>query len=352
MAMWGNNRNMQRKLLEFLNKGNCEADLVLLPYNCKVVSAHSGALHEAGILNLKELRDIQACLLQLEADAIGGNAKIELGEEDSHTKIENCLIGTLGETGKKVHIGKSRNDEALAVLRLYEKDKLKEAIVFLNGLIDQLSGLASEHNATVMPGYTHMKKAMPSTFGYWCEGFEKLLEKDVEALNFAISQIDYCPIGTAAGYGSTIDLDWEGIAHELELSKLEVNGIAAQNSRMKEGALICGILAQTMMDVNKMATDLMLWNTEEFGFVELDEGITTGSSMMPHKKNPDALELLRTSAGKVFAKQNEIQMIALNLPSGYNKDHQEMKKPLIEAFEISIESLEMLQLVLGIIKIN
>ncbi len=352
MAMWGSNENMPKKFLEFLNKENCKADEKLLPYNCKVVSAYCGALHEAGIINLKELREAQAALCELEGMAIAGNVKIQIEEEDSHTKIEGYLTEKLGAIGKKVHIGKSRNDEALAVLRLYEKEKLKETEILLDGLIGLLSEMAIQHQSKAMPGYTHMQKAMPSTLGYWCGGFKLLFEKGLEGVKFTISQVDYCPLGTAAGYGSTIDLDWAGIAKELEFSHLEGNGIAAQNSRMKEGALICSVLSQTMMDVNKMATDLMLWNMEEFGFIELADEITTGSSIMPHKKNPDVLELLRTSAGKTIGYHNQIQIMALNLPSGYNRNHQEMKKPLIEAFEVSIACLEILTLVLTKLIVN
>ncbi|MBI5225486.1 argininosuccinate lyase [Candidatus Micrarchaeota archaeon] len=352
MAIWGSNKNMPRKLLEFLNGKNCKADEILLPHNCKVVLAYCGGLKTKGIITEEEFSRCKAALIELEGSARLGKIKIGIEEEDSHTVIENHLIQMLGDTGKKIHIGKSRNDEALCVLRLYCKEKLGETKNLVLNAVKLLEEITSKHKDTEMPGYTHMKKAMPTTFSYWCKGFANLFEKDLKALEFAVSYVDYCPLGTAAGFGSTIKLDWKQIANELGFSKIEENGYGAQNSRMKEGAMICFVLLQAMMDVNKMATDLMLWNTEEFGFVKLSKDATTGSSIMPHKNNPDVLEMLRASAGKVAGYQHQIQMISNNLPSGYNKDHQEMKMPLIEAFEISIVSLEALLLVLEGLKIN
>ncbi|MEK6843593.1 MAG: argininosuccinate lyase [Candidatus Micrarchaeota archaeon] len=352
MAIWGSNKNMPKILLEFLNGKNCEADEILLPYNCKVVLAYCNGLKKKGILTEEEFAGCSQALATLEKNSRMGKIKIGIEEEDSHTTIENHLIQMLGDTGKKIHIGKSRNDEALCVLRLYCKEKLEETKDLVSNLIKVLEGISLKHKDSPMPGYTHMKRAMPTTFSYWCNGISNLFEKDLEALEFAVGYIDYCPLGTAAGFGSTIKLDWAQIAIELGFSKLEENGYSAQNSRMKEGAFVCSVLLQAMMDVNKMATDLMLWNTEEFGFVKLSKDKTTGSSIMPHKKNPDVLEMLRASSGKVFGYQQQIVMIANNLPSGYNKDHQEMKMPLIQAFETSIISLEALLLVLGGIEIN
>ena len=343
---------MQKELLDFLNKDNCEADEKLLPFDCEISLAYCKALHQAGIISLEELRKLEGCLNDLRNNALGGSVRILPEEEDSHTKIEEHLIMQLGATGKKIHLGKSRNDQSLAAVRMFSKKMLAETIKEIGKLIQILYGMAEKYEGVPMPGYTHMRKAMPTTFGYWCAGIAESFENDLEILKMAFKQNDSCPLGTAAGYGSPLDLNWKEIALDLGFSRTEANGIHAQNSRGKDGALTCFALLQVMLDINKLATDLMLWGTEEYGFIGLPDKLTTGSSIMPHKKNPDALELLRAKAAKVHACAFHISQLSLNLPSGYNRDMQETKKPLIEAFETTLASVAIAMLVLENIAVN
>ncbi|HLC48246.1 MAG TPA: argininosuccinate lyase [Candidatus Norongarragalinales archaeon] len=352
MVLWKRKLDMQKKLLDFLNRDNCDVDARLLPYDCDITIAYCKALHQAGIISLAELRKLEGCLMDLRTEASRGTVMISPEEEDSHTKIEEYLVGQLGATGKKIHIGKSRNDQALAAVRLFSKSKLSEIIQETGNLAQHLYRLEAEHKNTPMPGYTHMRKAMVSTFGYWCAGVAEGLEDDQQLLKAAFDQNDSSPLGTAAGYGSPIRLNWEEIAYDLGFSRIESNGIHAQNSRGKVGALTSFALSQVMLDINRLATDLMLWCTEEFGFIGLPEELTTGSSIMPHKKNPDVLELLRAKAAKVLSCESHICQLSLNLPSGYNRDIQEMKKPLVEAFETTLASVAIAALVLENIAVN
>ncbi|MFH2028028.1 MAG: lyase family protein, partial [Nanoarchaeota archaeon] len=270
--------------------------------------------------------------------------------EDCHTAIENHLTKKLGELGKKIHTARSRNDQVAAAMKLYEKDELIITLRLIEQLMIALKKLSK--NNTELPGYTHMQKAMPSSIKLWSESYIESLEDDLKLLDNTINIIDKNPLGTAAGYGVPLDIDKNITKTELKFKENYKNPIYVQTSRGKHEATILNTLTNIMFTLNKMSSDLILFSMQEFGFVEIPKEFTTGSSIMPQKKNPDVLELVRAKYSVVLSYEFQLKNLISNLISGYNRDLQLTKEPVIKGLEITKDCLEIMELVISNLKIN
>ncbi|MBN2200438.1 argininosuccinate lyase [bacterium] len=317
-------------------------DLRLVPYDCAASAGHAKMLGRIGVLTADEVR-----LLTAELDAIAGLAKegrfgIPREMEDCHTAIENRLTEKLGELGKKIHTGRSRNDQVLAALRLFCIDEAGRIRSAADALTAGLKSLSGRSGAVRIPGYTHTRKAMPSSIGMWAGGYAVALEEDARLLDFIRGRMDQSPLGTGAGYGVPLEVDRALAAKEAGFSAVQENPIAVQLSRGKFESTLVHALALFMLDANRMASDLIFFSMPEVGFVRLPEAFCTGSSIMPQKKNPDVLELVRAKYHAVLACQIQLQTTTAGLISGYHRDLQLTKKPLMEALDAAAASLAVL----------
>ena len=330
----------------FETKGDLLMDQKLIPYDIEGSIAHAQMLHKIGILTMAEFKTLEKGLQEILKLWNKGNFKLEIGDEDMHTKIENYLTEKYGEVGKKIHTGRSRNDQVLTALRLYSKSELnqiKEELLKLKGSFEKFS---KKYAQVLMPGYTHMQKAMPSSVGMWAESFEDSLSDNLIYLDGVYKLVDQSPLGSGAGYGIPIKIDREFTAKLLGFSKVQENPIYCQHSRLKFEAVILSSLISVLVDINKFASDVLLFTTSEFNFFKVVDELTTGSSIMPQKKNLDVAELLRSKVHLVLGNFVQIVSLGTNLISGYSRDYQDSKKPLVESFEITLDSIKMTKILL------
>lgn len=319
----------------FETKEDLLLDQKLVKYDLYGTVAHAMGLRKAGILSAEELGSIKLGLKRMEKQYENQEFSLKLGDEDVHTKIENYLSKRFGEVGKKVHTGRSRNDQVLTALRLYMKDQLLVISSSLLDLANSFLEFAKQYEFTPMPGYTHMQKAMPSSAGMWAGSFVESLLDDLKQLENALTLCDQSPLGGAAGYGVPLLLDREFTAQLLGFSKVQINSLYCQNSRGKTEATTLSSLISVLMTINKFASDVLLFTTSEFNYFTVNEKITTGSSIMPQKKNVDVAELLRSKVHIVMGNYTQVVSLSGNLPSGYNRDLQDSKRPLMESLEIT-----------------
>ena len=263
---------------------------------------------------------------------------IEEEFEDMHSKIEHVLTEQLGDLGKKIHTARSRNDQVLVAMHLYLKEELSSIKNTVFQLFDLLMQLAEQHQKGLIPGYTHLQVAMPSSFGMWFSAYAESLIDDVHFLNTAYTLADQNPLGSAAGFGSSFPIDREFTTEQLNFSTLKVNAVAAQMSRGKNERIIASSLGNLANTLGKMAMDICLYMSQNFDFIGFPEALTTGSSIMPHKKNPDVFELIRGKCNKLQSLDTEMLLITNNLPSGYHRDFQLLKENMIQGFE-ELESI-------------
>ena len=321
-------------------------DLQLVRYDCKASIAHAMMLEKAGILTPKERGQISAELEAIIREAEKGEFRIKKEDEDCHTAIENRLAAKLGKTGRKIHTARSRNDQVLAAMRLYEKAELEEVKSLIGLFRETLKKRIGECGKIPMPGYTHMRKAMPTDIGTWLGSFEESMEKNIELLQHIISTIDLSPLGTAAGFGvPVIDIDRSIPAKELGFAGMIKNPVFAQHSRGKFEGLLMGVLSSIMLDLNKLATDLLIFSMEQIGYVSLPGKISTGSSIMPQKKNPDALELVRGNYHIMLGEELKVKSLPADLISGYNRDMQLLKGPVMRSLQMVKDALEVMEIV-------
>src|SRR5436309_5400798 len=309
-------------------------------------------LAKIGVLTESEhrvLKNALCTILELEA---AHEFTITLADEDVHTCVENYLAATAGAAGKKIHMARSRNDQVLVDLRLYGKEQLHHVAMKLCNLCSALLELAGAHMDTPMPGYTHMQRAMLSSVGLWAASFGEALLDDEQLLSAAYQLNDQSPLGSAAGYGVPIDIDRQYCSDLLGFSRVQNNVIYVQNSRGKIEAAIVQALAQTMLDLSKFAQDILLFTTVEYGFFQMPQELCTGSSIMPQKRNLGVMELVRARTQTMLALQQQISGIVSGLPSGYNMDYQETKRPFMEALDLVQESLEICTLVVSKLEVN
>ena len=321
-------------------------DLDLMPFDIQGSAAHAKGLQKIGILTSDEAKNILSALAELEKLVESGKVEIAPADEDCHTVIENYLTEKLGDTGKKIHTGRSRNDQILTAVRLYMKDNLKKLQAQCVELSSTFLSLAEKYKEVPMPGYSHTKQAMLSSVGHYFAAFAESLVDDAEFAGYTARYIDKSPLGSAAGFGVSIPLDREFTAKELGFENTQTNSLYCQNSRGKFESVYAEALVQIMLTLGKFANDMLLFTSNEFDYFEVEDSLVTGSSIMPHKKNLDVFEILRGNVSVVISNQLLIKDLAKNLTSGYNRDGQLMKKPLIESTEVVLYSLEVTGLVI------
>lgn len=343
-------KKLNKKIEKFTVGNDYLLDKKLLKYDCKASIAHAKMLKKIGIVTEEELQKLEKELNNIIELNKKGKFEIKLQDEDCHTAIENYLTKKLKDLGKKIHTARSRNDQVVAAMKLYEKDEIVKIKKLVNNLVNSLKKLAKKN--VVIPGYTHMQKAMPSSLKLWADSFIESLEDDLKLLNNALDIIDKNPLGTGAGYGLPIKIDKEITKNELKFKENYKNPLYVQNSRGKHEAIILNALVNVMSSLNKMASDIILFSMSEFGYFSLPKEFTTGSSIMPQKKNPDVLELVRAKYSIVLGYEFQLKGLISNLVSGYNRDLQLTKEPLMDGIEITKDCLDIMNLVISKLKIN
>ncbi len=322
-------------------------DLELLPYDVKGTMAHAKMLHKIKILDKKELSVLIAGLNKILSLWKNGKFKIDKSQEDGHTAIEAHLTENYGEVGKKVHTGRSRNDQSLTMTRLFSKEKLEKIKKETENLAKSLEQQIKKQGKIKMPGYTHMQRAMPSSVGMWLGSHCDSLKDDLILLDAVMKIIDQNPLGSAAGYGeNTLGLNRGFTAKELGFGKVQANPMYCAFSRGKFENLVLQAVSNVMFDIGKMSSDLLLFTTKEFNFFTLPDSFKTGSSIMPQKKNYDVLELIRGNISVFNGYQHQIENIVKNLPAGYNRDFQLTKEPYIRGIKLALDTLEVMVLVI------
>ena len=345
--LWQKDKEKLDEVVEaFETKEDLLLDEKLVAFDVQGSIAHAKMLNKIGILTHEELVKLQRGLKEILNLAKEGRFALEMGDEDVHTKIENYLVQNYGAVGKKIHTARSRNDQVLTAIRLYTKAKLVAAQKEILKSISVFKKYGKRYGEIEMPGYTHMQKAMPSTIGLWSDSFCSSLEDDLALLNFTLRLIDQSPLGSAAGYGVPIKIDRKYTAKLLGFARVQENPLYCQLSRGKFETVVLASLVNVVLTLNKFASDVMLFSTSEFGFFQASAKVTTGSSIMPQKKNLDLAELLRSKVHLVLGNYCKLVSLSSNLPSGYNRDLQDSKKPLMESFDIVIDSLKVSQVLL------
>ena len=331
---------MDARIERFTVGKDRELDVLLAPYDVLGTMAHITMLQKVGLLEKEELEALLPELKAIYRSAVEGKFEIEEGVEDVHSQVELMLTRKLGPVGKKVHTGRSRNDQVLVDLKLYSRDQLKEIVAKVQKLFDALQKRSEECKDILMPGYTHLQVAMPSSFGLWFGAYAESLASDMEMLHAAWEVTNRNPLGTAAGYGSSAPLDRKLTTKLLGFSDLDYNSVYAQMGRGKTERIIAMALSCVAETVGRLAFDCCLFNSQNFGFVTLPEKMTTGSSIMPHKKNPDVFELLRAHCNRIAGIPGDIRLISGNLPSGYFRDMQLIKEIFLPMFDEMSDCLD------------
>ena len=352
MKLWDKGISIDKKIEQFTVGNDREIDLHIAKYDVQASLAHAKMLHKIGILSAEELQQLEKGLAVLAKQIEDGTFVIEPQFEDVHSKIEFELTKTLGEVGKKIHTARSRNDQVLVALQLFYKSNLKEIQDKTKTFFETLLDLAEKHKNSLLPGYTHLQVAMPSSFGLWFSAYAEVLVDDVYLLNAALKTVGQNPLGSAAGYGSSFPIDRAFTTKELDFSTLKYNVVAAQMSRGKSERTIALALGSLCNTLARFAMDICLYNGQNFGFISFPDELTTGSSIMPHKKNPDVFELIRGKSNKIQALHTEMVLITNNLPSGYHRDFQLLKENMIVAIEDVKDILDIFNYTIKQVKVN
>ncbi|NNL08767.1 MAG: argininosuccinate lyase [Croceitalea sp.] len=352
MKLWDKGFSTHKKIDQFTVGNDRELDLVLAKYDVIASKAHAKMLGKVGLILEDEakalIKELDVILKSIEK----GTFTIEDGFEDMHSKIEFLLIEKLGDTGKKIHTARSRNDQVLVAMHLYLKAELTEIKVQIKTLFDLLITLANKHKKVLLPGYTHLQIAMPSSFGLWFSAYAESLIDDVYFIEAAYKVADQNPLGSAAGYGSSFPIDRNFTTQEMGFETLKYNVVAAQMSRgkvEKAAAFGMGSVAATL---SKLAMDITLYMSQNFDFISFPDELTTGSSIMPHKKNPDVFELIRAKCNLIQAVPNQLTLIMNNLTSGYHRDMQLVKEVMLPAIQDMKACLEIMTFSLKQIKVS
>ena len=338
MNLWDKGISIDQLIEKFTVGNDREIDLKIAAYDIQASLAHAQMLVEIGLLKPEELKDIKGVFEGLKSQLNEGTFVIDTQFEDIHSKLEYELTKALGDTGKKIHTARSRNDQVLVALQLYYKDTLKSIQEKTKILFDTLIDLAETHKIALLPGYTHLQVAMPSSFGLWFSAYAESLIDDVYVLQAAQKVVDQNPLGSAAGYGSSFPIDRAFTTKVLGFETLKYNVVAAQMSRGKNERIMASSLGNLAHTIGKMAMDICLYMSQNFDFIGFPESLTTGSSIMPHKKNPDVFELIRGKCNKLQSLDTEMLLITNNLPSGYHRDFQLLKENMIHGLD-DLESI-------------
>ncbi|MDG2491350.1 MAG: argininosuccinate lyase [Flavobacteriaceae bacterium] len=342
MKLWQKGNAAHQKVDHFTVGSDREYDLLLAAYDCDASRAHAQMLAKIGLLTKEEADLVTLALNNLKTKAQEGSFTIEDEFEDMHSKIEHVLTDELGDLGKKIHTARSRNDQVLVAMHLYLKDEITGIKKTVIELFDLLMSLAEQHKNELIPGYTHLQVAMPSSFGMWFSAYAESLIDDIQFLNTAFSLVDQNPLGSAAGYGSSFPIDREYTTEVLNFGTLKYNSVAAQMSRGKVEKTTAVGLSMVGSTLSKFAMDVCLYMGQDFNFVSFPDDLTTGSSIMPHKKNPDIFELIRGKCNALQALPTQLTLLTTNLPSGYHRELQLAKGPIIDGIQELKACLDML----------
>ena len=334
MKIWQKNNSFTQAVVEQFTVGrDPEFDMLLARYDVQGSLAHARMLHKAGLLSENEWLSLEKGLLKIAADIEAGNFQIEPGVEDVHSQVELILTRETGEAGKKIHTGRSRNDQVAVDIKLYLRAELNEIRNAVVALFGQLLDLSEQHRETLLPGYTHLQVAMPSSFGLWFGAWAESLIDDMEMLVAAERVVNKNPLGSGAGYGSGFPLDRQMTTEVLGFRTLCYNSVYAQMGRGKTEKIVAAAMGSLGGTLSRFCMDICLYMSQNFGFIGFPPDWTTGSSIMPHKKNPDVFELIRAKGNRLQALPNELAILQTNLPSGYHRDMQLTKEILFPAIQ-------------------
>lgn len=352
MKLWSKGFEPDKLIEEFTVGNDRELDLRLARYDVIGSMAHIKMLESIGLLKNEELTVLLDALGDILKVIEAGDFTIEPGVEDIHSQIEFMLTERLGDIGKKIHSGRSRNDQVLVDLKLFMRDELKTIAYATERLFNRLQSLSEQYKDVLMPGYTHLQIAMPSSFGLWFGAYAESLVDDMRIVEAAYDITNQNPLGSAAGYGSSFPLDREKTTELLEFADLHYNVVAAQMSRGKTERAVSFAISAIASTVSHFAMDVCMFMCQNFGFISFPDELTTGSSIMPHKKNPDVFEIMRGKTNRLQSLSNEIALITANLPLGYNRDLQLLKDIIFPATTTLIECLDMCDFMLRHIRVN
>lgn len=350
--LWEKNVKVDQQVEAFTVGKDREMDLYLAKYDVLGSMAHITMLESIGLLAKEELPVLLAELKNIYAIADKGQFVIEEGVEDVHSQVELMLTRKLGDMGKKIHSGRSRNDQVLVDLKLFTRAQIEEVVQLVSGLSDVLLSQSNRYKEVLLPGYTHLQIAMPSSFGLWFGAYAESLTDDLQLMQAAYKICNRNPLGSAAGYGSSFPLNRQLTTDLLGFDSLDYNVVYAQMGRGKMERTVAFALAGIAATLSKLAFDACMFNSQNFGFIKLPDQFTTGSSIMPHKKNPDVFELTRAKCNKIQALPQQITLISNNLPSGYFRDLQIIKEVFLPAFDELKDCLRMVTLMMQEVKVN
>lgn len=353
MKLWQKEGTSVLELVERFTVGrDREFDLLLARYDVEGSIAHVTMLGEVGLLSKAEAEDAVAALQEILKDIEAGNFKIEDGIEDVHSQVEYLLTQRIGETGKKIHSGRSRNDQVAVDIKLFLRAEILKIKTSVTPLFQLLLQQSEAHKDTLLPGYTHFQIAMPSSFGLWFGAYAESLVDDLEVLAAAYAVANKNPLGSGAGYGSSFPLNRTRTTELLQFAALNYNSVYAQMTRGKGEKIVAYGLSTLAATLGKLAMDCCLYLSQNFGFISFPPQLTTGSSIMPHKKNPDVFELVRAKCNRIQSLPNELTLLLTNLPSGYHRDLQLTKEILFPAFGELQACMELTVLMLSNIEIK
>ena len=350
--LWEKNVQVDHEVDIFTVGKDREMDLYFAKYDVLGSMAHITMLESIGLLTKEELNVLLAELRNIYAVADRGEFIIEEGIEDVHSQVELMLTRRLGDMGKKIHSGRSRNDQVLLDLKLFTRSQIQELVELVSGLFDVLISQSNRYKDVLLPGYTHLQVAMPSSFGLWFGAYAESLVDDLQLMQAAYRICNRNPLGSAAGYGSSFPLNRQMTTDLLGFDSLDYNVVYAQMGRGKMERTVAFAMAGIAATLSKLAFDACMFNSQNFGFIKLPDQFTTGSSIMPHKKNPDVFELTRAKCNKLQGLPQQITLISNNLPSGYFRDLQIIKEVFLPAFDELKDCLRMVTHMMREVKVN
>ncbi|MDY6417152.1 MAG: argininosuccinate lyase [Bacteroidales bacterium] len=351
-TLWNKGTSATEAVDRFTVGNDRVLDLRLARYDVQGSRAHIKMLEKIGLLTTDELQALDAALARIAERIEAGDFVLEPDVEDIHSQVELLLTRELGEMGKKIHSGRSRNDQVLVDLKLFLRDELKGVREEVLTVFRTLQGLSEQYKEVLLPGYTHAQVAMPSSFGLWFGAYAEALVDDMYGLGGAYRMVNRNPLGSAAGYGNSFPLDRQMTTDLLGFASPVYNSVAAQMQRGRTERAVASALGGIALTLNKFAADCCMYMCPNFGFIHFPDELTTGSSIMPHKKNPDVWEILRGKCNRILACENEIALLCSNMPHGYHRDYQLLKDILFPALELMHECLQMTDYMLQHIEVN
>lgn len=352
MKLWQKDKTALAEVEKFTVGNDRELDIYLAPFDVLGSLAHIKMLQSVGLLSKEELQSLGKALKKIYKQTESSQFKLDDGVEDIHSQIELMLTQKLGDVGKKIHSARSRNDQVLVDLRLFLRAEIEKAVFNTKELFDLLVSQSEKYKEDLLPGYTHLQLAMPSSFGLWFAAYAESLVDDLITLEAAYKVVNKNPLGSAAGYGSSFPINRKMTTELLGFDDLNYNVVYAQMGRGKTERIVASALANIAATLSKLSMDASLYLNQNFAFISFPDELTTGSSIMPHKKNPDVFELIRSHCNRIQALPNEIMLMTTNLPSGYHRDLQLIKEHIIPAFKNLNDCLQMARLMLSNIAVN